>query len=349
MAITQQQIAEHLGVSRSLVARALRGHSEVSLETRDRVRKAARVLGYNAHSNHNARALASRRYGRHARSGIIAVMGMLFEGLPLRGVPFFVPMLDGIELEAARFETDICLCMLRPPSLPRLITERGVDGIVCISIPPRYLRELQALDIPVAALDVRLDWAHSLLPDYAEGTRLAVRHLAQLEHERIAYLNIAADDPDDYLPSTLHLEGFRQEMAAQGLAVEENWIVAPQIGPTISTGHAAMKQLLARENLSDHKPRPDFTAVVCHNDLVAMGAIREAQTAGLETPRDLSFIGFDDVAEQYDFAPTLTSVRFDRAAMGRRAIEILSREPDGAICHESFPVELVIRDSTRAL
>ncbi len=115
----------------------------------------------------------------------------------------------------------------------------------------------------------------------------------------------------------------------------------------VPSSHATMQKML--ERLSREKTWP-FTALVCHNDMVAMGAIRALQESGLRVPEDASVIGFD-VAAQYALAPGLTSIRFSRQEMGRRAVQLLTEERSHVGAHpahrETFPVELVERETTR--
>ena len=104
-------------------------------------------------------------------------------------------------------------------------------------------------------------------------------------------------------------------------------------------GEAAMNSLLER--------REKFSAVVCYHDLFAIGAIKALKAAGLRVPEDVSVVGFDDISIEYGARPPITSVAFDREAMGRRAVQMLCDGETGEAVQEVFPVELVVRGSTR--
>jgi DNA-binding LacI/PurR family transcriptional regulator len=86
---------------------------------------------------------------------------------------------------------------------------------------------------------------------------------------------------------------------------------------------------------------------VCYNDLLGMGAVRLLESRGLRVPHDISVVGYDDISQDYGFEPALTSIRFDRLDMGRRAIAMLCEASDeGEHQHETLSVQLIVRDST---
>lgn len=89
----------------------------------------------------------------------------------------------------------------------------------------------------------------------------------------------------------------------------------------------------------------EFTALVCHNDPIAMGAIRVAQEKGIRVPEDLSVTGFDDISVAANFSPTITSVSFSSIEMGRAAVRMLLDNPF-PVRHEQFPIELHLGQST---
>jgi DNA-binding LacI/PurR family transcriptional regulator len=104
----------------------------------------------------------------------------------------------------------------------------------------------------------------------------------------------------------------------------------------------------------------DFTALVCYNDDIAMQAVRALEVYGLRVPKDISVVGFDDISVPSNFKPALTSIAFDRQSMGRRAVEWISERTeilvnkrasaDNEVAQEEkYPVELVVRDSTRRI
>src|SRR5688500_14425796 len=130
MTVTQQQIADRLNISRSWVARALNGYDTVSPEMREKVHAVAKELGYDLGGNQAARAMVAKRYGQKVRNNILAfALAPMLTPSP-RHLPLFTPLLDGMETEAAPMGMDVFAFSMRYDELPRLIRERGVDGVV---------------------------------------------------------------------------------------------------------------------------------------------------------------------------------------------------------------------------
>ncbi len=352
MSVGQKDIAQLLGVDRSTVAHALRGDPRVANATRVKVEETARALGYSIHSNREARSLIARRYGKRHQTGILAVLMMnRFHGVPLRSVPFYMPLLDGIEIEAGERDLDLYFSSWHNERLPHLIEERGVDGVICL--PSTFdIPTIQRLGLPVVTVVNSEPGTIALSPDDRRGTWLATRHLVDLGHTRIAFLGMVQNATSH----RLRLQGYHEAMA--GLEVAPEWIEFVD-DPSRETGAKGMAQLLRRAR---------FTALVCYNDLLAMGAIDAAREIGLEVPRQLSVVGFDDVGESYAFSPRVTSIRFDRLQMGRRAVQLIcqaqqrqhiaqttsatesTNAPQDAAQGEVelSPVELIVHDSTCA-
>ena len=336
--LTQKQIAEHLGVSRQLVGFALRGEGRMADEVRQQILEVAQRNGYHRYSNSGARTLAARRYGKRAATGMLAVLfEATFDDQPLSEVPFFIPFFAGLETEAIRQGLDLVLCALRPGELPRLVSERQVDGIVSLAAPIETLNALAQLDLPLVSVLYGIEGFPSLQLDNANGARLAARHLIELGHRRIAYLGLEKG------LAAARLSAFRRALDERDL-LDETCIVSTDGVPSRAVGAQLMTRLLERHRGADLP----FTALACYNDMMAMGAIEVLQTRGLRVPADVSVVGFDDVSLQYSFAPALTSIGFSRQEIGKRAIQRLCQSDDAG-GPEIFPVELVQRDSTRPL
>jgi LacI family transcriptional regulator len=344
--LTQKEIAAQLGVSRQLVGFALSGQGKVAQDTRERILEVARQNGYDQFSNSEARLMISRRYGNHVSTGLLTVLFPAnFEDQPLSMVPFFTPIFRGLELEAKAQGHDLMLCPLREGELPRLVKDKRLDGVICLSTPQSVSRAIAALDLPLVNVQCDVEGIPSLLRDDFGGGLLATRHLIELGHSRIAYLGYNAPS------GVIRLSAFHQALQEHDIAAYDAWIDATLDEPSQKAGDAAMRALLKKNR------GLGVSALVAHNDLIAMGAIRALEDAGFNVPADVSVIGFDDVAEQYSFRPSLTSICFAREEMGRLAIRLLMEiaekrvvpMPRGhASCKEVFPTRLVARDSTRA-
>jgi DNA-binding LacI/PurR family transcriptional regulator len=330
MAVTQKDIANRLGVSRELVKGALNGYPDVAETTRVRIFEEAKRMGYNAHSNHSARAMAALRNGRSIKTGHIAVVigGMVIT--PAQD-PFFGPLLEGITIEAARQErhvTTFTLWESNDKELPPLIAARAMDGVICTSVWPTIYDQSRALGLPVAVLN--WDEDSTILPDLREGTRQATRHLIDLGHRNIAFLGRVD------LPGALaigynikeRVAGYKAALSEAGLPEpKESWIDLTAPGPGPVEGTTGLQNLLARNNYQRGKQLP-FSALVCYNDAIAMGAIRSLESIGLRVPADISVVGFDDISANYFFHPEITSVKIDRKREGELAMQLLGEQID---------------------
>ena len=338
--LTQKQLADHLGVSRQLVGMALSGQGKVAAATRQKILDAARENGYDQFSNSEARRMISRRYGKRAATGVLAVLfASDFENQPLSTVPYFTPIFRGLELEAKASGFDLTLCPIRPGELPRLVRDRQLDGVICLSLPHEVSRAVAALEMAVVNIQSDVEGIACVLRDDFGGGLQATRHLLQLGHRQMAYLGF--DAPSGHARQA----AFCQALGEYGVA-DSALVNGSLTEPTQQQGETAMRRMLGTNG------QGAFSALVAHNDLIAMGAIRALQAAGLRVPHDVSVIGFDDVAQQYDFKPALTSICFAREAMGRRAIQMLAQLTENldqaAPLREIFSTRLVQRNSTRA-
>lgn len=335
MSITQNKIAEHLGISRVSVARALNGHGKVSPESRRRIEEAARELGYDSHTNRAAREMIARRYGTQLKNDVIAVIMPASGAAPLRTETFFTPILDGIEMQAEMLGLDVFLHSYCKDRLPRLIQNGGVDGLVCLEAASELVQRLKPLKLPILTLGAFHDEVCGIAPDEGKGVRMVTQHLIDIGHRQIAYLG----HPPNASASLRRIHGYEHALKSNGLPLDERLKEATLWGQQESG--AGVARLLERG--------VKFSALVCHNDQIAMAAVRELEERGLRVPDDVSVTGFDDISLNQHFMPAITSIAFDRVAMGRRAVEILNESETKSARHESTPVELAIHDSTRAV
>jgi len=179
----------------------------------------------------------------------------------------------------------------------------------------------------------------TILLDYTTGIRAAVNHLRELGHKKIAFMA----GPRKLHSALTRENDYRAAMEAVGLAVQKKWVI--ECDHTLKGGVAGFGQL----QLLETQP----TAILCSNDMTAIGVLRAAYMAGLRIPEDLSVIGLDDI----DFAeytlPPLTTIRLSRTDLARAAFEALrqqAEEPNNKNLQREFLVStsLVVRDSTCA-
>jgi LacI family transcriptional regulator len=345
MSVTQKDIAERLGISRALVAFALNGTGRVADETRQRVIEEASRLGYHAQSNGNARALIAKRYGKQVRTGVDSVLVSDYASYEFRISPYLTIHFEGVEASARELGVELVLCPARPFSLPIFISERHVDGVIDILAQERLHDQITGLGLPLVTVERHLPGIDGVTSDAEHGIRLTVEHLVRLGHRKIAYLG---HKPDFWIGAK-RLESFRKSVRKNGLKLHEDLIEATLEQQNREAAAAGVERLRARAK--------DFTALVCYNDFIAMGAIRKLQHEGMQVPQDISVVGFDDNSNQYEFEPAITSVRFSELEIGRRAMQLLyelvERQYDPSnndstheARHELILVELMVRDST---
>jgi LacI family transcriptional regulator len=294
-------VASAAGVSIATVSASLNDveSARISADTRARVRQVADRLGYVP--NRLAQGL------RVQRSGTIG-----FVGDTVATTPYAVEMILGA-LEAARSADRVVLLMnteghrdLESRELATLL-QHQVDGVLYATMFHRRVEVPAALsDTPVVLVDAESadPTVSSVVPDEVAGAATAVGELLGNGHRRIGFINNA----DSTLAATGRLEGYRIALEQAGIGVDPSLVVAvTDIGP--QGGYRAARQLL---ELPD---RP--TGVFCFRDLMAMGIYRAALEAGLEIPRDLSVVGFDDMElVASGLFPGLTSVALPHYEMG---------------------------------
>ena len=326
--VTMEEVAREAGVSRALVSLVMRDSPKVSEKRRTRVLAAAQRLGYRP--NAMARGLASRR---------TRTIGVLLNDLRN---PFFAEMMDGIVEAADELDYRLLIGTGRREAAGErravdAFFEHRADGLLLVS-PRLPLTEILAIgrSAPTVAVARPLRDAHvdSVTNDDAAGAKLAVRHLTDLGHRRIAHV-----DGGRGAGAAARRRGYVREMERLGLE--------PHVVPGEFTDAAGVR---AAERLLDGDPLP--TAVFAANDLVAAGALDRFEDSGLRVPRDISIIGYDNTFLAALHHMSLTTIDQPRPEIGRLALMTLVERIDGlrtdAVHHRVEP-SLVVRGTTGPL
>jgi LacI family transcriptional regulator len=334
-------VAARSGVSVATVSRVLNGYADVSAETRQRVITAARKLDYTPNA-------AARRLVRR-RSQLVGVVLETRQPHPDLQHPFFLEVLVGLKHTLGLDGYDVLLFAheqpgagVGPDGFARRARHHGVDGIVALAVDDAEepeLRKLIASGTPVVGVDLEIAGPRAtyVASDSLGGARLAVRHLHGLGHTRIGTI---AGLPHTK-PAADRLLGYRAELQALGLPHRPEYEQAGDF--YVETGETAMRSLLAL----DEPP----TAVFAASDMMAVGAIKAIEEAGLRCPDDVAVVGFDDIQLAELVSPALTTVRQDKRALGATAATSLVRlidDADAAPHVSMLPVELVVRESCGA-
>lgn len=334
---TVKQIAEELGVSMMTVSRALNGRGRISDETRTRVLAVAKRLKYRPN-----RLVHAIKHGRSRTVGVMVPIAMSFSATVVRGIHdalaehHYLPILHfhGEGPQAQRDEAEL-------EYLHRLLDHR-VDGIVFWpsdeTVPQMYLREVWDRGVPLVAVDRHLPHTNADFSgtDDEAGGRIAAEHLLSLGHRRLAHIT------GESWVSTYadRLKGFQAAVAGRS-------DVTCQIDECADCdcSDIARRLLGARD-------RP--TAIFLSSDRMAPHVYAAAESFGLTIGKDLSVIGFADLAETAWLRPRLTTVRQDAYQIGQEAARLLFDRIEGRIpgtAPRSVRVvpELVVRESTAAL
>ena len=323
-------VAREAGVSASTVSRIINGTVNVSDELKQAVEAA--IEKFDFRPNAAARGLA---LGKTLTIGVVAqAIDSPFYGEGLRGIEAslrkrgYAPLF----MSGNWHEEDEDRCM-------RELIARGVDGIIVFAgrlSDAKLRRYANEVSVVVTGRQLRAKGLSSLQIDDRQGAMLAVRHLLELGHRRIAFINGSENHPD----AIERLGGYRKALEEAGIEFDPQLVA---VGDWHEDGG-----LLATIQLLDSKA--NFTALFCVNDQTAHGALLGLFRKGLSVPKDVSVVGFDDLPSSAYRVPPLTSVRQSIGILGEQSAQAMldllaGNRPQLA----PPPVELVIRESTAAL
>jgi DNA-binding LacI/PurR family transcriptional regulator len=328
-------VARLAGVSIKTVSNVINDYPYVREETRNRVLDAIATLGYTP--NLSARSL------RSGRTNVISLM------IPDLRNAYFAELADSVMRAAAERGLTVLIEQFgsdREREIDTLRRPRSqlVDGVLysVLTLDQSDVDIIEGMPVPVVLLGERIfngPRDHVTMRN-VEGARAATEHLLGLGRRRVVALGA---HPGERIGSAaLRLEGYREALAAAGVP-DDGDLVVPVGSWHRRDGADAMRELLARG--------VRFDGVVAFNDVLALGALRVLQEAGLRVPDDVAVIGFDDIDETQYSMPTLSTIDPGREEIARTAVELLARRIDGdsaPFTPEEIlaPYRLIPREST---
>ncbi|WP_299938034.1 LacI family DNA-binding transcriptional regulator [uncultured Pelagimonas sp.] len=333
---TLQDVARVANVSTATVSRTLSNPDVVSESTRTRVAEAVKATGYRI--NRAARNLRTQR----AHSVLVL--------LPDLANPFFSMILEGISRHLSQEGYSMLIASTKQvhDSGERLIDyldDARADGMIILDggLDPEVVDMLESAPQAKRIL-FACEWIDgtsfpSVRCENREGARMAVNHLYDLGHRKIAHVT----GPEGNVLMHRRKDAFIDEITKLKLEHKPDWIIAGEF--SLAAGCRAAQAWIALDD------RP--TAVFCASDQLAMAFIAELSRHAFKVPEDVSVMGFDDIGLAEQFIPPLTTIKQDRLMIGETAAKMLMARilppKDKNLNHAAvLPVSLVVRKSTTA-
>jgi LacI family transcriptional regulator len=327
-----RDIAKRAKVSTATVSRTINRVPSVDPQLAKRVWKIVEELGY--YPNTQARALVSGRS---------RIFGLIVSEITN---PFFPEIVQSFEDIAVQNNYEILLTSTvhnpkRMELAVRRMIERRVDGVAILTfgMEESLIADLRFRKVPLVFVDVgpNLPGVSNIRIHYLHGIRQAVQHVAALKHVRIAFVS----GPLSLKSAVARKAAFEESMREIGLEV------APEL--IVEGDHKIEGGMQALSRLSVLPDRP--TAILCSNDMTAIGVMREAYERGLVIPRDLSLVGFDDIRLAQFTTPPLTTVQMSQTLLAEYAFKALREEVErgttaAAGREYELVTSLVLRGST---
>ncbi|MBY7732899.1 DNA-binding transcriptional regulator CytR [Vibrio bathopelagicus] len=327
---TMKDVAQLAGVSTATVSRALMNPEKVSVSTRKRVETAVLEAGYSPNT-------LARNLRRNESKTIITIVPDICD-------PYFAEIIRGIE--DAAVENDYLVLLgdsgqqkKRESSFVNLVFTKQADGMLLLGTDhPFDVSKPEQKNLPPMVMacefapELELPTVHI---DNLTSAFEAVNYLAQLGHKRIAQIS----GPTTATLCKFRQQGYQQALRRAGVSMNPAYSTVGDF--TFEAGAQAVRHLLALPE------QP--TAIFCHNDAMAIGAIQEAKKLGLRVPQDLSIVGFDDIQFAQYCDPPLTTISQPRYEIGRQAMLMmldLLKGNDVQAGSRLLEAKLVVRGST---
>lgn len=326
-------VARKARVSTATVSRTINGSANVSPKTAERVRSAIESLGF--YPDTNARALGSGRS---------SLYGLIISDITN---PFFPELVKAFEDVAVEHGQEVLIANtnydpVRMETCVRRMLQRKVDGVAIMTseMDDRLIEVFSRRHIPLVFLDTGAPGpgVSSVRIDYPAGVNDAIDHLLGLGHRRIAFIS----GPLALSSARTRLDAFTRMLHRRHLAPDLRMV--QEGNHRVDGGHDAMERILASG--------PPPTAVLCSNDLTAIGAMGAVYEHGLRVPDDISVVGYDNIQLSGFIHPGLTTLSVSRVELANTAFRSIfsGRDPQNGCPREGeehiIHPTLVIREST---
>jgi LacI family transcriptional regulator len=327
-----RDVARRAKVSTATVSRTVNQVGTVDAQLAKRVWKAVSELGY--YPNRQARALVSGRS---------RVFGLIVSEITN---PFFPEIVQTFETLAVEKNYDILLTStIHDPKRMELAVRRMIEGrvdgvaILTFGMEDELLNDLRFRNLPLVFVDVgpKAPRVSNIRVDYLHGIRQAVQHLAAMKHQQIGFVT----GPLKLKSALARRDAFQDSMREIGLRVRPEFIVQGD--------HRLEGGKLALQSLYELREQP--TALLCSNDMTAIGVMRQAFELKIRIPQQLSVIGFDDTRLAGFMTPPLTTIQMSQTELARLAFDALYKEvkretpaPNGT--EYTLKTQLILRSST---
>ncbi|MGM0884944.1 MAG: LacI family DNA-binding transcriptional regulator [Bacillota bacterium] len=325
--VTMQQIADYLGVSKFVVSKALSGKGGVSEATQERVIQAASQLGYFSQKNAYVKTMKLEQLPKvpagNKQSVLVLMPNIRFQ---TKESLYWGRILDGI---AARLEEDgygmIIVSEQSVDHFMHFLNPNGILGLIGVGeISTPLLLEVHRIGLPMVLVDHEdmLIPSDTVFTNNYECMYRLTKHLIGIGHTKLCFVGDTAYSrsfKDRFLGFRSALE--EQEGAELGSGIKENGMLAVE-----GFEHEQFKEPIKQWAIKRMKAKALPTALLCANDMIAIGAVHALQELGVAVPGDVSVTGFDNIEDSYRMSPTLTTVHVPKEALGKRAVErLLSR------------------------
>lgn len=327
--VTIKDIAKEAGVSVNTVSRALNNKPDINKETKKKILKIAKKLGYV--KNVTASAL------RNKSTKIIGVI------LADSSNPFYAEVLKGIEIASRKYGYQIILMNTEriyenEAIAIETLLQRRVDGLLIAPVQDKNedINNLRKMNVPFVIIgrhfeDLEVD---EIFSDEEKGGYIATKYLLEIGKKRPIMINGALFKS----PARMRYEGFKLALEEKNIPVKKENIFISDID--IEGGYKTIKSVLRK--------KINFDSIFCYNDLVAIGVMKGLKEAGLKIPEDVAVVGYDDIYFSSFVCPALTTVKIKKFDLGYEGFKMLLEKIKGRrkkVKRKILEVELVKRES----